>query len=210
MTPESRSTRAGQIDPTELRAPLFDLDGVITRTATIHASAWQCLLDDFLQRWGEQTIMSMSRSAFRTIIWSTSMASAGMTASRPSCAPAKSRSTGSIRATARTRPQCVASATRRIAISPRSWRRGGVEVYDDAVTLIATARRRPTPSSKPRRCLALRPRRLPCSKTRSRACRRGERATSGLLSVSTEEPAPTFSAVVRTSSARTYPSCWDE
>lgn len=33
-------------------ALLFDLDGVITRTATIHAAAWKDLFDDFLRGWG--------------------------------------------------------------------------------------------------------------------------------------------------------------
>ena len=36
-----------------VRALLFDLDGVITRTATLHAAAWNRLLDDFMQRWGQ-------------------------------------------------------------------------------------------------------------------------------------------------------------
>ena len=33
------------------RALLFDLDGVITRTATVHAAAWKTLFDDFLAGW---------------------------------------------------------------------------------------------------------------------------------------------------------------
>ena len=33
-----------------LDALLFDLDGVITRTATVHAAAWKHLFDDFLRR----------------------------------------------------------------------------------------------------------------------------------------------------------------
>ena len=32
------------------KALLFDLDGVVTRTATIHAAAWKQLFDDFLDR----------------------------------------------------------------------------------------------------------------------------------------------------------------
>jgi beta-phosphoglucomutase-like phosphatase (HAD superfamily) len=34
----------------ELEAFLFDLDGVITRTASVHAAAWKRLFDDFLER----------------------------------------------------------------------------------------------------------------------------------------------------------------
>lgn len=36
-----------------IRAVLFDLDGVVTRTATIHARAWQRLFDEFLAAEGE-------------------------------------------------------------------------------------------------------------------------------------------------------------
>ena len=36
------------------RACLFDLDGVITRTATVHARAWKEMFDDFLRRRAEQ------------------------------------------------------------------------------------------------------------------------------------------------------------
>src|SRR5664279_2103078 len=36
------------------RAMLFDLDGVITRTATVHAAAWKRLFDEFLATWTER------------------------------------------------------------------------------------------------------------------------------------------------------------
>ena len=36
--------------PDTIRAGLFDLDGVLTRTATVHAAAWKELFDEFL-RW---------------------------------------------------------------------------------------------------------------------------------------------------------------
>jgi beta-phosphoglucomutase family hydrolase len=35
-------------------AVLFDMDGVVTDTATIHASCWKMMFDDFLQRWAAQ------------------------------------------------------------------------------------------------------------------------------------------------------------
>ena len=34
--------------PPEVRGLLFDLDGVLTRTATLHAAAWKQMFDDFL------------------------------------------------------------------------------------------------------------------------------------------------------------------
>jgi beta-phosphoglucomutase family hydrolase len=34
--------------PTEVRACLFDLDGVLTRTASVHAAAWKQMFDEYL------------------------------------------------------------------------------------------------------------------------------------------------------------------
>jgi beta-phosphoglucomutase family hydrolase len=34
---------------------LFDLDGVLTQTAKVHAQAWKQMFDEFLHRWAEQT-----------------------------------------------------------------------------------------------------------------------------------------------------------
>ncbi len=38
------------INLNELEAFLFDLDGVVTRTASVHATAWKRLFDDYLER----------------------------------------------------------------------------------------------------------------------------------------------------------------
>ena len=35
-------------------ALLFDLDGVITKTAAVHARAWKALFDEFLRRWSDE------------------------------------------------------------------------------------------------------------------------------------------------------------
>lgn len=37
--------------PTDHRAVLFDLDGVLTDTASLHAQAWKSMFDEFLLRW---------------------------------------------------------------------------------------------------------------------------------------------------------------
>ncbi|MBA5874164.1 MAG: beta-phosphoglucomutase family hydrolase [Nitrospira sp. CR1.2] len=37
------------IDPTRFEAVLFDLDGVLTKTAVVHATAWKRLFDEYLQ-----------------------------------------------------------------------------------------------------------------------------------------------------------------
>src|SRR5690242_10546172 len=41
--------------PEETEACLFDLDGVLTQTAKIHAQAWKQMFDDFLHTWAERT-----------------------------------------------------------------------------------------------------------------------------------------------------------
>jgi beta-phosphoglucomutase family hydrolase len=41
--------------PDKVRALLFDLDGVLTRTATVHARAWKEMFDEFLRRRAEKT-----------------------------------------------------------------------------------------------------------------------------------------------------------
>ena len=41
--------------PDGITACLFDLDGVLTQTAKIHAQAWKQMFDDFLREWAERT-----------------------------------------------------------------------------------------------------------------------------------------------------------
>jgi beta-phosphoglucomutase family hydrolase len=41
--------------PSGIRACLFDLDGVLTPTAVVHAAAWQEMFDDFLRQRAERT-----------------------------------------------------------------------------------------------------------------------------------------------------------
>jgi beta-phosphoglucomutase family hydrolase len=41
--------------PDEVRGCLFDMDGVLTRTATVHAQAWKDMFDEFLLEWERTT-----------------------------------------------------------------------------------------------------------------------------------------------------------
>ena len=41
--------------PAGIRAALFDLDGVLTDTASVHKKAWKAMFDDFLRRRSERT-----------------------------------------------------------------------------------------------------------------------------------------------------------
>src|SRR5919109_2792240 len=56
----SAGARAGMTNPVlnlpdGIRACLFDLDGVLTQTAKIHAQAWKEMFDDFLREWAERS-----------------------------------------------------------------------------------------------------------------------------------------------------------
>lgn len=48
-------TAATAIDLEAFDAAVFDLDGVVTRTASLHAAAWKELFDDFLQKRAART-----------------------------------------------------------------------------------------------------------------------------------------------------------
>lgn len=50
MSPMSEHDPAVTISPGDYDAVLFDLDGVLTRTASVHAAAWKKLFDEFLAR----------------------------------------------------------------------------------------------------------------------------------------------------------------
>src|SRR6516225_8614407 len=41
--------------PDGVTACLFDMDGVVTRTAVVHDAAWKEMFDDFLRQWSAQT-----------------------------------------------------------------------------------------------------------------------------------------------------------
>jgi beta-phosphoglucomutase-like phosphatase (HAD superfamily) len=43
------------VSPRDYDAVLFDLDGVLTKTANVHAAAWKQLFDGFLARRAEDT-----------------------------------------------------------------------------------------------------------------------------------------------------------
>jgi beta-phosphoglucomutase family hydrolase len=46
-----RTEHRPPIDVTAFEAVLFDLDGVLTKTAAVHAAAWKRLFDEFLKEW---------------------------------------------------------------------------------------------------------------------------------------------------------------
>jgi alpha,alpha-trehalose phosphorylase len=48
------SAAAGHLSPDRFDAVLFDLDGVLTSTATLHTACWKRVFDEFLSRWAER------------------------------------------------------------------------------------------------------------------------------------------------------------
>jgi Cof subfamily protein (haloacid dehalogenase superfamily)/beta-phosphoglucomutase family hydrolase len=52
---ESRTAEGKLGLPPLTRACLFDLDGVLTKTAKLHAAAWKRMFDDFLRQWSTQS-----------------------------------------------------------------------------------------------------------------------------------------------------------
>jgi beta-phosphoglucomutase family hydrolase len=49
LTGSKATDDGGTVIPKEIQACIFDLDGVITDTASIHAAAWKRMFDDFLR-----------------------------------------------------------------------------------------------------------------------------------------------------------------
>ena len=49
------STSTPAILPEEIRAVIFDMDGVITDTASVHTEAWKRLFDDYLRERADRT-----------------------------------------------------------------------------------------------------------------------------------------------------------
>jgi len=51
----SDARHTASLDLTRFKAALFDLDGVVTKTATVHALAWQQLFNDYLHSYSQRT-----------------------------------------------------------------------------------------------------------------------------------------------------------
>ncbi len=52
---DTKGSSAGQQDLTAFEAAIFDLDGVVTRTARVHAATWKRLFDDYLRARSERS-----------------------------------------------------------------------------------------------------------------------------------------------------------
>ena len=88
--------------PDSIHVCLFDLDGVLTDTASVHKSAWKDTFDPVLERHGTTPFTDRTTS-------STSTASPASTAPATSCTPVGCRSPRAATVTARTTRRCTAS-----------------------------------------------------------------------------------------------------
>ena len=81
---QAMMTLADHISLREFEAFLFDLDGVVTRTASVHATAWKQLFDDYLERRARAEGSPSSRSTRSSTTRTTSTADPGRQVSKPS------------------------------------------------------------------------------------------------------------------------------
>jgi len=49
-----KSKRSSEIDLRNITAVIFDMDGVLTDTASVHAEAWKHLFDEYLKERSER------------------------------------------------------------------------------------------------------------------------------------------------------------
>src|SRR5215208_6922890 len=100
--------------PDSVRACLFDLDGVLTRTATVHAVAWKEMFDGYLRERGRSSSRSI-RSPTTPDTWTASRVTTGCGRSSPNGASSCLRASPATRraprpsagwATARTSSSC--------------------------------------------------------------------------------------------------------
>lgn len=68
------------LSPRDYDAVLFDLDGVLTQTARVHAAAWKELFDAFLRQRSAETGSRLSRSTVTPTTVATLMVSRVRTA----------------------------------------------------------------------------------------------------------------------------------
>ena len=146
--PAARQRGAGTVAPCQLaralglpdsvRACLFDLDGVLTRTATVHMAAWKRTFDEFLRR----PRPGAGRVQPATTTTASSTASRGPTASATSWPAAASRCPeGSAGRPGRRRDRARASPRRKNELVLRELDEHGVEVYPGSVRYLRGGRR---------------------------------------------------------------------
>ncbi len=141
MASESPTARARD-EFTEVRALLFDLDGVLTRTASLHAAAWKRLFDEYLtarsKRTGEKFVAFDLVRDYRTYVdgkprydgVQSFLASRGISIARGSSPDPPDRET------------VCGLGNRKDAYFDQALRQQGVEAFPEAIALVRDARAR--------------------------------------------------------------------
>ncbi len=111
-----------------LRGVIFDLDGVITRTASVHFAAWKALFDDFLRARDGDAFKPFTEDDYTSHV------------------DGKPRYDGvrdflASRGIAVTEDEVVALGNRKNGLFNRMLREHGVEVFDSSVLLVEELRR---------------------------------------------------------------------
>ena len=140
--PTTATTTPSRLRLTDVQALLFDLDGVLTRTATLHAAAWKRLFDEYLAargQWtGEQVVPFDQVSDYRRYVdgkprydgVASFLASRGVTLPWGSAADPPDRET------------VAGLGNRKDRYFDEALGRHGVETFPEAVALLRKARAR--------------------------------------------------------------------
>ena len=137
--------------PSAIRACLFDLDGVLTQTATVHAAAWKEMFDDFLRdarraRRATPFVAVRPGARLRRVRRRQAALRRRPRRSSPRAASSCPRARPTTR---RTRRRCTGSATARTSSSSQLIRSDGVEAYAGSVRYVQRrARRRAAPRGR--------------------------------------------------------------
>jgi alpha,alpha-trehalase len=136
------TTTTSRLALTDVQALLFDLDGVLTRTATVHAAAWKRLFDQYLaaraQQTGERFVPFDVVADYRRYVdgkprydgVASFLASRGISLPWGSPADPPDRET------------IAGLGNRKDRYFDETLRRHGVETFPEAVTLVRKARAR--------------------------------------------------------------------
>ena len=107
-------------------AAIFDLDGVVTRTARVHAAAWKRLFDEYLHQRAARRESPSGRLISNVTTGRMSMASQDTMASQAFLRPAALLSREAIPPTLQSTRPSAGSATERTSSSTRSCKRRGL------------------------------------------------------------------------------------
>ena len=127
--------------PDAIRACLFDLDGVLTKTAVVHAAAWKEMFDEFLRaRVGADRRAVRRRSTARRLRRVRRRQAALRRRARRSSPRAGSSCPRARRTTRPTPRRSTASATARTSSCSTLIASDGVEAYEGSVRYVEAAR----------------------------------------------------------------------